>query len=65
MSIKKWVMIKDCYQCPNNISSFTGRTHRCMITKKKISGINCTDFPKTCPLQNVEGYEVNLIPGEL
>ncbi len=44
------VEISWCYQCPHCDHSYSAKTYRCRLTKKRISGYNCTPFPKTCPL---------------
>lgn len=48
---QRLVVIEWCYDCPHNDhSACSAKNVKCGLTKKRISGINCTPFPKTCPL---------------
>jgi len=53
---KRVVEISRCCQCPNHVYGMGIDT--CLITRKRVSRLNCTPFPKTCPLQEGEEYVV-------
>lgn len=48
------VEISWCWQCPHR--EYGLGTDKCTLTKKRVSKINCTPFPKTCPLPGGRDY---------